>query len=153
MLYFNEFILEQDILESNFELFKHLCLSLDEKFLVETLNISDFDSLNEATLLDKLKTRLESAKETLKERGKNALTDVQQKIISLGGAIKGIVLSIVQKVKQWISKFVNIQKAKAKQFVSAANKELNEKVSKIKDKKKLIDESKHLRQMASAFLS
>lgn len=153
MYNFNDFLLEKELADANFQMFKQIALSLDEVEILEWLSINDFSMINEESIIDKLKTKLESAKNTIKEKGKSALTDIQQKIISIGGNIKNIISEIVQKAKVWISNFIKTQFNIAKSFVSKHKTELNERVKKIKDKKKLATEAIHVKQMGKGFLT
>lgn len=153
MYNFNDFLLEKELADANFQLFKQVALTLDESELLEWIDVNDFSMLNEESIIDKLKTKLEAAKTTLKERGKSALTDIQQKIISIGGSIKNIVSEIAQKAKVWVTEFVKHQFSVAKQFVAKHKTELNERVKKIQDKKKLILETTHIEKMGKIFIS
>lgn len=68
--------------------------SLDEVFEGE---------INEESIVAKMKNKLAQAVAVAKEKGKEALTDAQEKIIQLGGNIGSVIKLMIGKLKEWIS--------------------------------------------------
>jgi len=68
--------------------------SLDEAFEGE---------INEESIMAKMKDKLAQAVAVAKEKGKEALTGAQQKIIQLGGSIGNVIKLMISKLKEWIS--------------------------------------------------
>ena len=60
--------------------------------------------LNEENLMQRMKDKFDQAVQVAKDKGKQALTDTQQKIISLGGNIASIIKMIVSKLGEWMKK-------------------------------------------------
>ena len=163
LLSYNQFVTQGNLVESRRNLIFNIVSQFEDMqpHLEETRVIIEsgiFDSsfsemITEESLIDKMKAKFDNAMEIAKTKGKKALTDTQEKIVKLGGNIINIVKMIAAKLKEIVNSawtaaagYYTAEAAKAKGVIQ-------EKLSKSGDKTKnaLIEESKQLKQIASAF--
>jgi hypothetical protein len=102
LLTFEQFVSESQNYNRKQDLLKGIILnvaeSLEERAFVELLleeNFFSADSLNEESLVDKMKKKYDSAVAIMKDKGKAALSDAQEKIVKFGGNIIGCFLYFI----------------------------------------------------------
>lgn len=117
-----------------------------ESNLVNEFYDNNIEILNEESFKEKLAKKVSSIKKTIKEKGKSALSDTQEKIMKIGSNIKSYVGAVIQTVKKQIEKILEIIKAAAKKAVESSDK-IKEKVKENEDKKEFIGELKNFKEM------
>jgi hypothetical protein len=117
-----------------------------ENDLVDSFYSTDLDFLNEESFKEKLAKKVESIKNTLKEKGKQALTITQEKIMKLGSNIKSYVGTIIEIIKKQISKVIEKIKGASSTAVKSSKK-LAEKIKENKDKKDFQEECKNFKEI------
>lgn len=146
----------QQLLINIFNQFEDIKPVINEAIAIVEAGVFDmvFESeelLSEETLVQRMKQKFDQAVQTAKTKGKEALTDTQQKIIQLGGSIGNVIKLMVQKLKEWVSNtFAAAKQAYQKAAQSKAG-EIEKKLGDNKDQKLLIKEVKQLKQVAAAF--
>lgn len=158
---FREFVNEQTLVREQRQLMLNIFTQFEEikpvmneaQLLVEAgIFDGSLAELNEESILQKAKAKFDKAVETVKDKGKKALSDTQQKIIQLGGNVANIVKMIVTKLKEWITELFDKAKAAysaaAKSSTGEINKELEGKSDEYKNK--LLKEIDQFKQMAKA---
>jgi hypothetical protein len=110
----------------------------------------DFDlilegqELNEENLMQRMKDKFDQAVKVAKERGKEALSASQEKIMAFGGNIGAVIKMIVSKLGEWIKKSFDVAKATwgkafqqvAPDMLTAIGKKSEEKVHDLSDEVK-----------------
>lgn len=158
LLTFESFVANQNIVETRRELMINIFNQFDEikpimneaTLMVESGIFDDgFESINEENLIGKMKAKFDNAMQVVKAKGKEALTDTQEKIIKLGGNIGNIIKLMVEKLKEWVK---SLFEAATSHFKSAAASKSDEikKAIEGSDKKKIAVEVKNLKDIASA---
>lgn len=156
VLTFEQFISENQSYAKKQDLLKSIMLnvaeSLEERAFVELLIeqdfYSDFFSLNEESLVDKMKKKYDQAVAVMKEKGKSALSDAQEKIVKFSGNILNVIKLIAQKVSAFLKDTWNSVRAAASDAVAKTKTEIEDKVKSIKDKTTLEDEIKGFKTIA-----
>ena len=106
--------------------------------------ILEGQELNEENLMQHMKDKFDQAVQTAKDKGKQALTDTQQKIVALGGNIGSVIKLIVSKLGEWMKKSfdeakkiwgASLQKV-APKMLSAIEKKGEEKIHDLTDEVK-----------------
>tara|TARA_B100000900_G_scaffold414583_1_gene441637 strand:+ start:34 stop:1299 length:1266 start_codon:yes stop_codon:yes gene_type:complete len=120
---FTQFLNEDELKEANL---------LINEGLFDKLGFSKIERLNENelyeslvlewTLLQKLKDKAQDAVAVVKDKGKKALSKVQQGVVAIGGKIGGLIKKIVESIKSVAAKAVDA----AKKAASAAKKKMTE---------------------------
>jgi hypothetical protein len=120
--------------------------SLDEAFEGE---------INEESIMAKMKDKLAQAVAVAKEKGKEALTGAQQKIIQLGGSIGSVIKLMIGKLKEWISAAFTAAKGFYAKAAQAKSADIKDMVSKASDDTKnlMIKEIGHLKTVTSSTAS
>ena len=127
---FTQFLNEDELIEAN---------SLINEGLFDKFGFSKIERLNENelyeslvlewTLLQKLKDKAKDAVEVVKDKGKKALSKVQQGVVAIGGKIGGLIKKIVESIKSVAKKAIDAAKKAAatakKKITEAFTKELN----------------------------
>jgi hypothetical protein len=155
VLTFEQFVSENQSYNKKQDLLKGIILnvaeSLEERAFVELLieeNFFSADSLNEESLVDKMKKKYDSAVAIMKDKGKAALSDAQEKIVKLGGNIMTVIKMIAQKVSAFLKDAWNSARSAAETAVSKTKSEIEDKVKSVKDKTNLDDEVKGFKALA-----
>lgn len=114
-------------------------------------------SLNEESFADKFKALADSAKEKIKEKGKDYVDKLgakSQAALKFGGQILGPLKTVLGKVKEILMKAWNLAKDSARASVEKAKEKIKEKLKPyLKDsdkRKKIAEEAKNLSAMGSA---
>lgn len=115
--------------------------------------VFESEELNEETLVQRMKAKFDQAVQVAKQKGKQALSDAQEKIIKLGGSIGNVIKLMVQKLQEWIANEFKAAQATYKKFVESKASEIKAELDKkSEDTKKLIaKEVQQLKQVASSF--
>lgn len=170
VLTLNEFLAERNIKSvvveeqrqlyiNIFNQFEDLKPVMNEAMLLVEAGVFDFNmsllleqSLNEESIAQKMKQKFDNAVKIAKEKGKQALTDAQEKIIKLGGSIVNVIKIIVEKLKEWMTAAFEAAKTAYTSAASASSKKIGEVVSKMgKDtKNELITDVKQMGQVTAA---
>lgn len=142
ILKFEQFILESQASSRKQNLIEQIMLnvaeSMEERSFVEMLIESNFFaddySLNEESLADKMKRKYDEIVAIAKEKGKNVLTDTQDRILAFGGKIQNVIKLVVDKVSKFLKETWDAARSAASSAVDKVKGELETKVEKIKDK-------------------
>lgn len=110
------------------------------------------ETLNEESLVAKMKAKFDNAVDVVKTKGKNALSDAQEKIIKLGGNIVSVVKLIASKIKEAIEAAWNGAASYYKAEAAKASKVIKEKLDGAGEKTKnaIVEEVKQLGTVAKA---
>ena len=146
----------QQLLINIFNQFEDIKPVINEAIAIVEAGVFDmvFESeelLSEETLVQRMKQKFDQAVQTAKTKGKEALTDTQQKIIQLGGSIGNIIKLMVQKLKEWVSNTFAAAKQAYQNAAQSKAGEIKKKLSNSKDQKLLVKEVKQLKQVGAAF--
>lgn len=160
MLYtYDQFLAEKEVINAQRGLLANILKQFDEiKPVMEDAMVlvesGVFDmyltNINEENLIQKAKAKFDAAVQIAKEKGKQALSDAQEKIIKLGGNIVNVIKMIVEKLKEW----VNEEWTKAQAFYMNAAKSKEEELKKAvkgkseESKNALISEVGNMKKMA-----
>lgn len=117
-----------------------------ESNLVNEFYDSNIEILNEESFKEKLAKKVSTIKKTIKEKGKSALSDTQEKIMKIGSNVKSYVGVIIKTVKKQIEKILEIIKNAAKKAVESSDK-IKEKVKENEDNKEFVGELKNFKEM------
>ena len=117
--------------------------SLDEAFEGE---------INEESIMAKMKDKLAQAVAVAKEKGKEALTGAQQKIIQLGGSIGNVIKLMIGKLKEWISTAFSAAKSFYAKAAETKTEDIKAMISKASDDTKnlMVKEIKQLKAVTSS---
>lgn len=148
ILSFEQFILENQSSTRKKNLIEQIMLnvaeSMEERSFVEMLIESDFFaddySLNEESLIDKMKRKYDEVVATAKEKGKGALSDAQEKILAFGGKIQNVIKLVVQKVSKFLRETWDAARNAASSAVDKVKDKIEKKVEGVKDKNLLSKE-------------
>jgi hypothetical protein len=161
LLNYDQFVLNNSITESR----RQLVLNVLEQFeevrpvineAIEIVNLGAFDGffigeeLDEANIAQKMKAKFDAAINIAKTKGKDALTSGQEMIVKLGGNIANIIKLIVSKLKEWVSETFAAAKSHFSGAAATAKDKIGSSVKSVKDKNKLADEVKNLKNIAKA---
>lgn len=160
ILNYDQFLAEKELVKSNRELMINIFKQFEDlapvmESAVMMVNEGWFDaplmSINEENLFQKAKAKFDQAVQVAKEKGKQALSDTQQKIMQLGGNIANVIKLIVEKLKEWITQLWEAAKGAYAKVAGSKTEELKSKIEgKSADyKNKLATEVKNFKQMAS----
>lgn len=148
VLSFEQFILESQVTSRKKNLIEQIMLnvaeSMEERSFVEMLIESNFFaedySLNEESLMDKMKRKYDEVIAMAKEKGKSALTDAQDKILAFGGKIQNVIKLIVEKVSKFLRETWDAARGAASSAVDKVKDTIEKKVEGVKDKNLLSKE-------------
>lgn len=159
---FDEYVGHGRVIEARRELymnifkqFKELNAHLEEaRVIVEAGTFDDifeWESIDES-IIDRLSDRFNSAIETAKEKGKEALSKTQTFIIKTGGKIGGIIQMMVSAIKKWLGDQFELAKSAWKSAVAKKSDEIKSKVEGLSDEKKNIlkEEVKNLKTIMAS---
>lgn len=158
LLTFESFVANQNIVETRRELMINIFNQFDEikpimneaVLLVESGLFDDgFESINEENLINKMKAKFDNAMQVAKAKGKEALTDAQEKIIKLGGNIGNIIKLMVEKLKEWVTSLFTAATSHFKSAAASKSGEIKKAVEG-SDKKKIAIEVKNLKDITTA---
>ena len=158
LLTFESFVANQNIVETRRELMINIFNQFDEikpimneaTFLVESGLFDDgFESINEENLINKMKAKFDNAMQVAKAKGKEALTDAQEKIIKLGGNIGNVIKLMVEKLKEWVTSLFTAATSHFKSAAASKSGEIKKAVEG-SDKKKIAIEVKNLKDITTA---
>jgi hypothetical protein len=158
LLTFESFVANQNIVETRRELMINIFKQFDEikpimneaELLVESGLFDDgFESINEENLISKMKAKFDNAMQVAKAKGKEALTDAQEKIIKLGGNIGNIIKLMVEKLKEWVTSLFTAATSHFKSAAASKSGEIKKAVEG-SDKKKITIEVKNLKDITAA---
>lgn len=159
---FDEFLVYERVIEARRELYMNIFRQFEDMnpYLTEAqviVNAGTFDDIFEyevidESIVDKLADKFKSAVDTMKEKGKQALSDTQEAIIKLGGKIGGIIKYMVTAVKEWIGEQWKAAQEAWKSAVGAKSGVIKDKVEAMGAEKKnaLKDEVKNLKSIVSS---
>ena len=162
MLYtYDQFLAEKELVKVQrelilniFEQFEELKPVMEEAQLLVNEGIFDGDltSINEENLFQKAKAKFDQAVQVAKEKGKQALSDAQEKIIKIGGNVANVIKLMVDKLKEWVSELWNGAKAFYAKAASSKTGDLKKKIEGAGGdyKNKLVKEIKNFKQMSGA---
>lgn len=158
LLTFESFVANENIIESRRELMVNIFNQFEEikPFMNEALVLIEsgifddgFESINEENLIGRMKSKFDTALQTAKSKGKEALTDAQEKIIKLGGSIGSVIKLMIEKLKEWVSSLFSAATSHFKSAAASKSAEI-EKAVKGTDQKKIAVEVKNLKDIAGA---
>ena len=158
LLTYESFVANQNIIETRRELMINIFKQFDEikpimneaELLVESGLFDDgFESINEENLISKMKAKFDNAMQVAKSKGKEALTDAQEKIIKLGGNIGNIIKLMVEKLKEWVTSLFTAATSHFKSAAASKSGEIKKAVEG-SDKKKITIEVKNLKDITAA---
>ena len=158
LLTFESFVANQNIVETRRELMINIFKQFDEikpimneaELLVESGLFDDgFESINEENLISKMKAKFDNAMQVAKAKGKEALTDAQEKIIKLGGNIGNVIKLMVEKLKEWVTSLFTAATSHFKSAAASKSGEIKKAVEG-SDKKKITIEVKNLKDITAA---
>jgi hypothetical protein len=159
---YNQFVNHSTLVESRRELLFNIISQFNDvkPFLNEAQIIIEsglfdtafIETINEESLVAKMKAKFDNAVDVVKTKGKNALSDAQEKIIKLGGNIVSVVKLIATKIKEAIESAWNGAASYYKAEAGKAGKVIKEKIDSAGEKTKnaLIEEVKQLGASAKA---
>lgn len=124
---------------------------MNEALIIIESGIFDegFESINEENLISKMKSKFDNAVQVVKTKGKDALTDAQEKIIKLGGNIGSVIKLMVEKLKEWVNSLFSAASSHFKSAASSKSKEIKKAIEGT-NKKKVVVEVKNLKSITSA---
>lgn len=162
LLTYESFLTSSKVVESRrqllvniFNQFEEIKPIMNEAVLI--VESGSFDEIfegeiNEESIIAKMKDKLSQAVTVAKEKGKEALTGAQQKIIQLGGNIVNVIKLMIGKLKEWISAAFSAAKSFYNKAASGKSAEIKDMISKAgSDTKNLmLKEIGHLKAVTSA---
>jgi ElaB/YqjD/DUF883 family membrane-anchored ribosome-binding protein len=161
MLYtYDQFLLEKELVKSQRQLMVNIFEQFAElKPIMETATMmveeGFFDMplmmITEENLFQKAKAKFDQAVQVAKEKGKQALSDAQEKIIKIGGNIANVIKLIVEKLKEWVGELWKGAQAWYNKAASGKTAELKEKIEGSDDKYKteLANEVSNFKKVSS----
>jgi len=153
-----DIIQEQRSLYKNiFGQFNELNECLDEAMILVDLGVFDdliyedieSDALYE-NLFDKAKEKFAAVKQTLADKGKNALSDGQKMILKIGGDITKIIKAAIEAIAKACKEAFDMATAAAKKAAEKSKAEIKKSIESMKDKNKLSEEIKNGKAMLGA---
>lgn len=117
-----------------------------ESNLINEFYDGNIELLNEESFKEKLAKKVDTIKNTLKEKGKKALSDTQEKIMKIGSNVKSYVGAIIKTIKKQLEKILEIIKGAAQKAVESSDK-IKEKIKENEGKKEFVDELKNFKEM------
>ena len=167
ILEYNEFLLEKQLIRSR----RNLAISVFERLeevqpiLIEAVDMVELGIFDEFTLesfsnfteeelnenlFKKAKEKLQQAKQTIKQKGKDALSATQERIIKIGGDVSKVIKIVIKQIQEAVKKAFDNGKAVAQKAISKGKGEVSAALKKIKDPKKLSEDLKNAKAMLSA---
>lgn len=169
VLNYNSFIQEREVNEQRklmfiniFNQFEELKPVMNEAVLLIEQGIFDFDSdmlledfLNEENLIQRMKQKFDNAVAVVKQKGKSALSDAQEKIIKLGGSIGNVIKLIVEKLKEWMKASLELAKSAYTKVANAKAADIKEKISNMSKntKNELVNDIKQMKTVITSVSS
>ena len=167
ILEYDEFLLEKHLVRSRrdlaisvFEQLEEVQPILKEAFEMVELGIFDgfslesFSNFTEEQLNENLfkvaKEKLAKAKETIKQKGKDALSATQERIIKIGGDVSKVIKLVIKQIQDAVKKAFDSGKALAEKAISAGKEKVSKAIGEIKEPKKLSEELKNGKAMLKA---
>lgn len=159
---FNEYIAYEKVIESRRRLYMNIFRQFEDMqpHLNEAQVIVDagtFDDIFEYEVIDenvmsKLADKFKAATNTLKTKGKQALTDTQEAILKTGGKVAGVIKLMVDAVKKWLGEQFDLAKQAYDSAVGKKADVIKDKVEGMSDEKKnnLKKEVKNFKTILSA---
>ena len=160
MLYtYDQFLAEKEVINAQRELLTNIFKQFEEiepvmedaMILVES-GVFDMylTDINEENLIQKAKAKFDAAVQIAKEKGKQALSATQEKIIKLGGNIVNVIKMIVEKLKEWMGQLWSAAQSFYATAAKSKTEKLTDSVSAMKGGKKnaLIEEVSNFKNMS-----
>jgi hypothetical protein len=159
ILNYDQFLAEKQLIKSQRELMINVFKQFEELApVMETATMmveegwfdGPIESINEENLIQKAKAKFDAAVQTAKEKGKQALSGAQEKILKIGGNIANVIKMIVEKLKEWVTQLWEAAKATYNKAAGSKTEELKQKIEgkSAEYKNKLANEVKNFKQMA-----
>lgn len=163
LLDYNSFLVEKRLVESRrtlliniFNQFEDIKPVINEAIAIVEAGIFDesFDMINEENLIDKMRKKFDSAVQIAKQKGKQALSDTQQKILKLGGDIGNVIKLMVTELKKWVTETFKNTKAAYSTFAKSKGKEIANAFHNAEEgtKNRIIKEVGHLKEISKAVM-
>lgn len=124
-------------------------LGIFDNFTLETFSNFTEEELNE-NLFKIAKEKLEKAKETIKQKGKDALSNAQQKIIKFGGDVSKVIKTVIKQIQDAVKSAFDAGKSIAQKAIAKGKEKISKAIGEIKDPKKLSEELKNGKAMLAA---
>lgn len=167
ILGYKEFVLEKNLVQSRRDLTIAIFENIDEinpvlEEAVSMVNLGIFDSLtfdninnlSEEELFEnifqKAKEKFQKAKETIKQKGKQALSDTQKAILKFGGDVKSIIQVVIKQITEAVKKAFEAGKKLGGQVSSKAKERVRKAIGNVKDPKQLSDDIKNAKAMCKS---
>ena len=164
ILEYNQFLIEKNLIQSRrnltiaiFENIEEVEPVLEEAISMVNLGIFDsltFDNINNLSeeqlfenIFQKAKEKFQKAKETIKQKGKQALSATQEKIIKFGGDIKKIIQVVIKQLTEAVKKAYESGKKIAGQVSTKAKEKVRKAIGNVKDPKQLSEDIKNAKNM------
>ena len=159
ILKYDDFLIEKNLVQSRrnltiaiFENIEEVEPILEEAIAMVNLGIFDsltFDNVNNLSenqlfenIFQKAKEKFQKAKETIKQKGKQALSDAQEKIIKFAGDVKKVIQVVIKQLTEAIKKAYESGKKLASQVSSKAKEKVRSAIGNVKDPKQLSEDIK-----------
>lgn len=159
---FTEFGTYQDLVEARRELyinifnqFEEVKPHLNEAYLLIESGVFDdlhlYDEIDES-VVSRLMDKTQAAIETMKEKGKQALSDRQKFLVKTGGKVGAIINVMIGALKKWVKDQWEAAKQAYNSAFSSSSDEIKSKVRKMGEEKRnlLKTEIKNLKTVASS---
>ena len=167
ILGYNDFLLEKQLIRSRRDLaisvFERLeevkpilteAVDMVELGIFDDFTLESFSNFTEEELNENLfkiaKEKLQKAKETIKQKGKDALSGAQEKIIKFGGDVSKVIKTVIKQIQEAIKKALDAGKAIAQKAIAKGKEKVSKAIGQIKDPKKLSEELKNGKAMLAA---
>lgn len=92
------------------------------KLIIEQDLINETYTLNEESLGDRINKKIQNAKETLKQKGKNALSKAQTFLVKMGNNIKSYISNLIKIIKKEMGEALGKIRKHVRKAIMASNK-------------------------------
>lgn len=162
LLTYESFLTNSKIVESRRQLLVNIFNQFEDikPIMNEAITIVESGSLdevfegeiNEESIIAKMKDKLAQAVAVAKEKGKEALSDAQEKIIQLGGNIGNVIKLMIGKLKEWIAAAFSAAKSFYMKAAQGKSKEIKDSIDKAgtDTKNQILKEIVQLKKVASS---
>lgn len=101
-------------------------LKADERLLINLIIeqdlINETYTLNEESLGDRINKKIENAKETIKQKGKNALSKGQEFLVKMGNNIKNYISNLIKIIKKKLAESIKKMRNHVRKAIMASKK-------------------------------
>jgi len=115
-------------------------------FIIESNLVNEVYSLNEIDLQKSLDNKVDSIKDTVKDKGKKALSITQQKIIKIGTNVKQYIGNVIKIIKKELAEAIGKIRKHTQKVVKSSQK-IKKAIAENKDKKEFQEEVVHFKDM------